>query len=173
MQITWYILHKGSDLGKYNILKCDIQLTNHQPLKKRYKSITLHLFQEVKQYQMTEIGTIRKSVSPWANAIVLVRKKDGEPDFVLTYLSVMLCWWYNSNSSYINNNNLYSVYTVTNSIARNGPVMNNYHLLWDDVISDGVVSKLTSMCWCRALYTVKLTCNFFSLLLMGLYPCYK
>ena len=42
---------------------------------------------------------------------------------------VMLCWWYNSNSSYINNNNLYSVYTVTNSMARNGPVMNNYYLL--------------------------------------------
>ena len=66
------------DLGKCNILKHDIKLTDHQPFKERYKRNPPHLFEEVKQHlQMVEIGAIRKSFSPWASAVVHVRKKDG------------------------------------------------------------------------------------------------
>ena len=66
------------DLGKCNILKHDIQLTDHQPFKERYRRIPPHPFEEVKQHlqAMVEVGAIRRSFSPWAIAVVLVRKKD-------------------------------------------------------------------------------------------------
>ena len=37
-----------------------------------------HLYEEVKAHlqEMVEVGVIRVSFSPWANAVVLVRKKD-------------------------------------------------------------------------------------------------
>ena len=66
------------DLGKCNILKHNIQLTDKQPFKERYRMIPPHLFEEVKQHlqEMVEVGAIRISFSQWPNAVVLVRKKD-------------------------------------------------------------------------------------------------
>ena len=38
------------DLGKCNILKYDIKITDPQPLKKRYRRIPPHLYEEVKNH---------------------------------------------------------------------------------------------------------------------------
>ena len=67
------------DLGKCNILKHDIKITDPQPFKERYRRIPPHLYEEVKAHlqEMVEVGVIRRSFSPWASAVVLVRKKDG------------------------------------------------------------------------------------------------
>ena len=67
------------DLGKCNILKHNVQLTDQQPFKERYRRIPPHLFEEVKQHlqEMVEVGAMRRSFSPCGSAVVLVRKKDG------------------------------------------------------------------------------------------------
>ena len=66
------------ELGKCNILKNNIQLTDQQLFKERYRRIPPHLFEEVKQHlqEMVEVGAIR-SCSLWTSVVVLVRKKDG------------------------------------------------------------------------------------------------
>ena len=67
------------DLGKCNILKHDTKITDPQPFKEGYRRIPPHLYEEVKAHlqEMMEVGAIRRSFSPWASAVVLVRKKDG------------------------------------------------------------------------------------------------
>ena len=67
------------DLGRCNISKHTIKITDPQPFKEHYRRIPPHQYEEVKQHlqEMVEVGTIRRSFSPWANAVVLVRKKDG------------------------------------------------------------------------------------------------
>ena len=44
-----------------------------------YRRIPPPLYEEVKAHlqEMVEVGAIRRSFSPWASAVVLVRKKDG------------------------------------------------------------------------------------------------
>ena len=75
------------DLGKCNIIKHAIKITDPQPFKERYRRIPPHLYEEVKNHlkEMVEVGAIRRSFSPWASAVVLVRKKMGGLGSVLTY----------------------------------------------------------------------------------------
>ena len=67
------------DLGKCNILKHDIKITDPQPFKERYRRIPPHLYEELKAHpqEMVDVGAIRRSFSPCTSAVVLVRKKDG------------------------------------------------------------------------------------------------
>ena len=72
------------DLCTCNIFKYDIKLTDYQLFKERYRCIPPHLLEEVKQclQEMVKID-LYQSFSPWASAVVLVRKKAGEPRFCI------------------------------------------------------------------------------------------
>ena len=65
------------DMGKTNLVKYSIVLTDPMPFKGKYRTIPPQLFNEVKTnlQEMLDIGAIRHSNSLWASAIVLVRKK--------------------------------------------------------------------------------------------------
>ena len=67
------------DMGRTNSVKHHIKLTDPIPFKEAYRRIPPQMYDEVKAHiqEMLDLGAIRPSNSPWASAIVLVRKKDG------------------------------------------------------------------------------------------------
>ena len=67
------------------MVKHKIRLDNYVPFKERYHRVPPHQYEEVKKHlgEMLEIGAIRRSESPWASAVVLVRKKDGSLRFCI------------------------------------------------------------------------------------------
>ena len=73
------------ELGKTNIVKHEIHLDSYVPFNELYRRIPPHQYEEVKKHlnEMLEIGAIRRSNSPWASAVVLVRKKDGSLRFCI------------------------------------------------------------------------------------------
>ena len=73
------------ELGKTSKVKHQIKLNNNVPFKDRYQRIPPHEFDEVHKHlgEMLKIGTIQKSVSPWASPMVLVSKKDGSLRFCI------------------------------------------------------------------------------------------
>ena len=73
------------ELGKTNIVKHVIKVNNPVPFKERYRRIPPHQYEEVHKHlkEMEEIGAIRRSNSPWASPVVLVRKKRWE--FAILY----------------------------------------------------------------------------------------
>ena len=73
------------DMGRTNLVKHHIKLTDPVPFKKAYRRIPPQMYDEVKTHlqEMLDLGAIRPSNSPWASAIVLVRKKDGRLRFCI------------------------------------------------------------------------------------------
>ena len=64
-----------------------IELTNDEPFKERFRRIAPPLVEEVRKHiqEMLDGGAIRPSQSPWCNAVVLVRKKDGTLRFCIDF----------------------------------------------------------------------------------------
>ena len=81
------------DSGHTSVVKHEIKLNDYTPFKERYRRIPPHQYDEVKKHlkEMLEIGAIRKSNSPWASAVVLVRKKDGS--IIFTSLDLKSRYW--------------------------------------------------------------------------------
>ena len=73
------------DMGRTNLVKHIIKLTDPVPFKESYRRIPPQMYDEVKAHiqEMLDLGAIRPSNSPWASAIVLVRKKDGRLRFCI------------------------------------------------------------------------------------------
>ena len=73
------------DLGRATNVKHHIVLTDPIPFKERYRRIPPQLYDEVRAHlqDMLRLGAIRRSCSPWASAIVLVRKKNGKLRFCI------------------------------------------------------------------------------------------
>ena len=81
------------DLGKTSLVKHTIKLRNYTPFKERYCRIPPHQYEEVKKHlhEMLKIGAIQRSNSPWASAVVLVRKKDGSLCFCIDLCKLNAC----------------------------------------------------------------------------------
>ena len=73
------------DIGRTNLVKHHIKLTDPAPFKEAYRRIPPQMYDEVKTHiqEMLDLGAIRPSNSPWASSIVLVRKKDGRLRFCI------------------------------------------------------------------------------------------
>ena len=73
------------DMGRTNLVKHHIKLTDPVPFKEAYRRIPPQMYDEIKAHiqEMLDLGAIRPSNSPWASAIVLVRKKDGRLRFCI------------------------------------------------------------------------------------------
>ena len=65
--------------------KHKINLTDNVPFKERPRRVPPSMYEEVKQHiqEMLACGAIRPSTSPYASAVVLVRKPDGSLRFCL------------------------------------------------------------------------------------------
>ena len=73
------------ELGRTDMVKHKIKLDNYIPFKEQYRRIPPHQYEEVRKHldEMLKIGAIRRSSSPWASVIVLVRKRDGALRFCI------------------------------------------------------------------------------------------
>ena len=74
-------------IGCMDITEHDIELLDHEPFKERFRRIAPPLVEEVQQHiqELLDGGAIRPSQSPWCNAMVLVRKKDGSLCFCIDF----------------------------------------------------------------------------------------
>ena len=73
------------EMGHTSLVKHKIKLDNYTPFKESFQQVPPTLFDEVKKHlkEMIQVGAKRCSGSPWASAIVLVRKKDGSLHFCI------------------------------------------------------------------------------------------
>ena len=75
------------ELGCTDLAWHVIKVTDDEPFKVRFRWIPPSMVEEVQSHvrEMLEAGAICPSQSPWCNAVVLVRKKDGSLHFCIDF----------------------------------------------------------------------------------------
>ena len=78
---------ENNELGCTSAIEHEIYIKNSEPFKVRFRRILPPLLEEVHAslQEMLEAGAIHPSQSPWCNAVVLVRKKDGTLHFCVDF----------------------------------------------------------------------------------------
>ena len=73
------------ELGRTNLVKHHIPVTNPVPFKERHTRIPPSQFELLRKLlrNMVEVDTIRKSNSPWASSMVLLKKNNGNLRFCI------------------------------------------------------------------------------------------
>ena len=76
-----------NEIGCTDTAEHVIELLDTEPFKERFRRIAPPLVEEVREHiqEMLDGGAIRPSQSPWCNAIVVVRKKDGGLRFCIDF----------------------------------------------------------------------------------------
>lgn len=76
-----------SDIGDCDMIKHRIDLIDDIPFKQRHRRIPPSMIDEVRKHieELLSGGIIRKSKSPWASNVVLVRKKNGKLRLCVDY----------------------------------------------------------------------------------------
>ena len=76
-----------NEMGCTDATEHVIKLTKSEPFKERFRRIAPPLVEEVRKHiqEMLDGGAICPSNSPWCNAVVLVRKKDGTLRFCIDF----------------------------------------------------------------------------------------
>ena len=76
-----------NEIGCTDMAEHVIELLDTEPFKERFRRIAPPLVEEVREHiqEMLDGGAICPSQSPWCNAIVLVRKKDGGLRFYIDF----------------------------------------------------------------------------------------
>ena len=79
--------HDEDDIGYCDAIKYRILLNDNIPVKVPHRRILPHQWNEVREYMRKAIdqGIIRESSSPYASAVVLVRKRDGRLRLCVDY----------------------------------------------------------------------------------------
>lgn len=77
-----FALHDG-DFGRTHLVKCKIDVGDVPPIRQLSRRIPISRIDEVHNLvkDMYKTGVIEPSTSPWASAIVLVKKKNGSTRF--------------------------------------------------------------------------------------------
>ena len=76
-----------NEMGCTDTTEHVIEVTNSEPFRERFRRIAPPMVDEVRQHiqEMLDGGAIHPSQSPWCNAVVLVRKKDGSLRFCIDF----------------------------------------------------------------------------------------
>ena len=84
---------EGRELGCTSTVEHEIHITDSEPFKEQFRNIPPLLLEEVcaSLCNMLDVGVIHPSQSPWCNAVVLVRKKDGTLHFCVDFHRLNAC----------------------------------------------------------------------------------